>query len=193
MKDLRELPRSVSRPTNNKCFHITGPSHDKPGLEGLTCSCLLWCSIFRNSAMRKINELVKRTRLLRVHACLIGYLKEQMPMFMGREKMQERLLKVGPITPCLYSIPPCHHQIAALVIADPFTALTPCLAVVVFNKTIKTKPKTGPADGLPHGAQAALAGPRGLPGHRHLPQQATRPQLRQVPQAQGQAAAGERP
>lgn len=44
--------------------------------------------------MRKINELVKRTRLLRVHACLIGYLKEQMPMFMGREKMQERLLKV---------------------------------------------------------------------------------------------------
>jgi hypothetical protein len=43
-----------------------------------------------NSAMRKINELVKRTRLLRVHACIIGYLKEQMPMFMGREKMQVR-------------------------------------------------------------------------------------------------------
>lgn len=31
MKDLRELPRSVSRPTNNKCFHITGPSHDNLG------------------------------------------------------------------------------------------------------------------------------------------------------------------
>lgn len=43
--------------------------------------------------MRKINELVKRTRLLRVHACIIGYLKEQMPMFMGREKMQARSVK----------------------------------------------------------------------------------------------------
>jgi len=50
----------------------------------------------RNSALRKINELVKRTRLLRVHACLIGYLKEQMPMFMGREKMQEKLLRDLP-------------------------------------------------------------------------------------------------
>ncbi|KAM3567366.1 hypothetical protein VYU27_010487, partial [Nannochloropsis oceanica] len=50
----------------------------------------------RNSAMRKINELVKRTRLLRVHAYIIGYLKEQMPMFMGREKMQERLLRDLP-------------------------------------------------------------------------------------------------
>jgi hypothetical protein len=57
--------------------------------------------------MRKINELVKRTRLLRVHACLIGYLKEQMPMFMGREKMQERLLKVGPICFCPHT--PCLH------------------------------------------------------------------------------------
>ncbi|TFJ82953.1 hypothetical protein NSK_005726 [Nannochloropsis salina CCMP1776] len=50
----------------------------------------------RNSAMRKINELVKRTRLLRVHAYIIGYLKEQMPIFMGREKMQERLLRDLP-------------------------------------------------------------------------------------------------
>jgi hypothetical protein len=50
----------------------------------------------RNSALRKINELVKRTRLLRVHACLIGYLKEQMPMFTGREKKQQKLLADMP-------------------------------------------------------------------------------------------------
>ncbi|CAE7704487.1 Ehd1, partial [Symbiodinium microadriaticum] len=44
----------------------------------------------RNSAVRKINELVKRVRLAKVHAYVIGYLREQMPMFMGREKKQKQ-------------------------------------------------------------------------------------------------------
>lgn len=44
----------------------------------------------RNSAVRKINELVKRVRLCKVHAYLIGYLREQMPMFMGKEKKQKQ-------------------------------------------------------------------------------------------------------
>ena len=46
----------------------------------------------RNAAIRKINELVKRTRLAKVHAYIIGYLKEKMPTMMGREKKQRELI-----------------------------------------------------------------------------------------------------
>lgn len=46
----------------------------------------------RNSAVRKINELVKRVRLAKVHAYIMGYLKDQMPVLMGKERKQEELL-----------------------------------------------------------------------------------------------------
>mmetsp|Transcript_25213 Transcript_25213/g.39750 ORF Transcript_25213/g.39750 Transcript_25213/m.39750 type:complete len:575 (-) Transcript_25213:303-2027(-) len=49
----------------------------------------------RNSAIRKINELVKRVRLAKVHAYLIGYLKSQMPM-MNREKKQRKMMEDMP-------------------------------------------------------------------------------------------------
>ncbi|CAM9837858.1 unnamed protein product, partial [Sphacelaria rigidula] len=45
----------------------------------------------RNSAVRKINELVKRCRLAKVHAYIIGYLRSQMPSMMGKEKVQKKL------------------------------------------------------------------------------------------------------
>lgn len=45
----------------------------------------------RNSAVRKINELVKRVRMGKVHAYIISYLKEQMPMMMGHKKKQKEL------------------------------------------------------------------------------------------------------
>ena len=45
----------------------------------------------RNSAVRKINELVKRVRIGKVHAFIISYLREQMPMFMGRERKQKEV------------------------------------------------------------------------------------------------------
>lgn len=47
----------------------------------------------RNSAVRKINELVKRVRIAKVHAYIISYLREQMPMFMGKEKKQKKLIQ----------------------------------------------------------------------------------------------------
>jgi hypothetical protein len=50
----------------------------------------------RNSAVRKINELVKRVRLCKVHAYLIGYLKDQMPMMMGHAKKQKQLIETLP-------------------------------------------------------------------------------------------------
>ena len=45
----------------------------------------------RNSAVRKINELVKRVRLCKVHAYIIGHMKEQMPMMMGHAKKQAQV------------------------------------------------------------------------------------------------------
>lgn len=50
----------------------------------------------RNSAVRKINELVKRVRSCKVHAYIIGYLKEQMPMFLGASKKQTQLIENLP-------------------------------------------------------------------------------------------------
>ena len=43
------------------------------------------------SAIRKINELVKRIRTCKVHAYIIGHLKEQMPMLMGHAKKQKQV------------------------------------------------------------------------------------------------------
>jgi len=46
----------------------------------------------RQSAVRKINELVKRLRKVKTLAYIIGYLKSQMPTMMGREKKQKKLI-----------------------------------------------------------------------------------------------------
>jgi len=50
----------------------------------------------RQSAVRKINELVKRIRKVKTLAYIIGYLKSQMPSFMGKEKKQKELIKDIP-------------------------------------------------------------------------------------------------
>eukprot|EP00041_Stephanoeca_diplocostata_P035330 m.1241529 g.1241529 ORF g.1241529 m.1241529 type:complete len:557 (-) comp24680_c0_seq1:1954-3624(-) len=46
----------------------------------------------RYSAIRKINDLVKRARHVKVHALLIGYLKSKMPSFMGKATAQKKLI-----------------------------------------------------------------------------------------------------
>lgn len=46
----------------------------------------------RQSAVRKINELVKRIRKVKTLSFIIGYLKSQMPALMGREKKQQKLI-----------------------------------------------------------------------------------------------------
>ncbi len=50
----------------------------------------------RNSAVRKINELVKRVRIGKVHAYIIAHLREQMPMLMGHTKKQQQLIADMP-------------------------------------------------------------------------------------------------
>ncbi|CAM9411854.1 unnamed protein product [Discosporangium mesarthrocarpum] len=45
----------------------------------------------RLSAVRKINELIKRTRLVRAHACTLSFIREQMPRF-GKVKKRQEIL-----------------------------------------------------------------------------------------------------
>jgi len=47
----------------------------------------------RNSAVRKINELVKRARLVRTHAYIISHLREKMPLLLGKDAVQVELIK----------------------------------------------------------------------------------------------------
>jgi len=50
----------------------------------------------RQSAVRKINELVKRIRKVKTLAYIIGYLKSQMPAMVGKEKKQAKLINDLP-------------------------------------------------------------------------------------------------
>lgn len=50
----------------------------------------------RQSAVRKINELVKRIRKVKTLAHIIGYLKSQMPTLVGKEKKQAKLITELP-------------------------------------------------------------------------------------------------
>ncbi|KAI1310226.1 3-hydroxyisobutyryl-CoA hydrolase [Mortierella claussenii] len=47
----------------------------------------------RNAAMRKVNEIVKRARLARVHAYIIGHLRKEMPAVFGKKNRQRELIR----------------------------------------------------------------------------------------------------
>lgn len=49
-------------------------------------------SLPQNAVVRRINELVKRARSVKVHAYIIHYLKKQMPYVVGKSEKQKRLL-----------------------------------------------------------------------------------------------------
>ena len=46
----------------------------------------------KNAAVRKVNELVKRVRLCKAHAHIIGHLKKEMPSMFGKDKAQAKAL-----------------------------------------------------------------------------------------------------
>ncbi|XP_067831105.1 EH domain-containing protein 2-like [Heptranchias perlo] len=46
----------------------------------------------RNAALRKLNDLVKRARLVRVHAYIMSYLKKEMPSVFGKENKKKQLI-----------------------------------------------------------------------------------------------------
>ncbi|KAF9281548.1 3-hydroxyisobutyryl-CoA hydrolase [Mortierella alpina] len=47
----------------------------------------------RNAAIRKVNEIVKRARLARVHAYIIGHLRKEMPAVFGKKSRQRELIR----------------------------------------------------------------------------------------------------
>lgn len=49
-------------------------------------------SVPRNGVLRKLNELVKRTRMAKVHAFIIGHLRESMPGLIGKKQKQQKLI-----------------------------------------------------------------------------------------------------
>mmetsp|Transcript_32686 Transcript_32686/g.47978 ORF Transcript_32686/g.47978 Transcript_32686/m.47978 type:complete len:579 (+) Transcript_32686:100-1836(+) len=49
-------------------------------------------SVPRNGVLRKLNELVKRTRMAKVHAYIIGHLRDQMPGLIGKKQKQKALI-----------------------------------------------------------------------------------------------------
>ncbi|XP_044751231.1 EH domain-containing protein 1-like isoform X3 [Coccinella septempunctata] len=51
----------------------------------------------RNSALRKLNDLIKRARLAKVHAYIISELKKEMPNIFGKEHKKRELIKNLPV------------------------------------------------------------------------------------------------
>ena len=54
-----------------------------------------------NAVVRRINELVKRARSVKVHAYIIHYLRKQMPYMMGKQEKQVRSRSRSRTPPCL--------------------------------------------------------------------------------------------
>ncbi|CAH8829296.1 unnamed protein product [Trichobilharzia szidati] len=50
-------------------------------------------SLPSNAAMRKLNDIIRRARLAKVHAYIIGYLKKEMPSLVGKNKKKQELIK----------------------------------------------------------------------------------------------------
>jgi len=76
---LRDLHVSVGHPPARHALASLSPPLPSPQ------------DLPRNAAVRKINELVKRARMARVHALIIGHLKGQMPFF-GQAAKQKQLV-----------------------------------------------------------------------------------------------------
>lgn len=49
-------------------------------------------SLPKTNTIRKINELVKRARMAKVHAYIVSYLREEMPMIFGKSKKQQEMV-----------------------------------------------------------------------------------------------------
>ncbi|XP_078000886.1 EH domain-containing protein 1-like [Glandiceps talaboti] len=50
-------------------------------------------SLPRNAALRKLNDLIKRARLAKVHAYIISYLRKEMPSVFGKDSKKNQLIK----------------------------------------------------------------------------------------------------
>lgn len=69
----------------------------------------------RHAALRKLNDLVKRARLVRVHAHIISYLKQEMPMFRKDNKKKNLIHQL----PVIFSKIQLQHHISPGDFPDP--------------------------------------------------------------------------
>ncbi|XP_075048938.1 EH domain-containing protein 4 [Mixophyes fleayi] len=53
-------------------------------------------SLPRNAALRKLNDLIKRARLAKVHAYIISHLKKEMPAVFGKDAKKKELISKLP-------------------------------------------------------------------------------------------------
>jgi len=47
----------------------------------------------KSCAERKVNEVVKRIRIIKVHVCILSYLKKNMPSWFGKKKAMEKMIE----------------------------------------------------------------------------------------------------
>ncbi|TNN01123.1 hypothetical protein fugu_010505 [Takifugu bimaculatus] len=64
----------------------------------------------RNAALRKLNDLVKRARLVKVHAHIISYLKQEMPSVFRKDNKKKSLIFQLPV---IFSKIQLQHNISA--------------------------------------------------------------------------------
>lgn len=50
-------------------------------------------SLPKNAALRKLNDLIKRARLAKVHAYIISELRNEMPSMFGKDSKKKDLIK----------------------------------------------------------------------------------------------------
>lgn len=84
-------------------------------------------SLPRNATLRKVNELVKRARMLKVHANILSHLRDQFGWF-GKAKKQEELLKGPCVYECVYE---CVH-VRMCVGMCVYVAVCVCASVCQF-------------------------------------------------------------
>jgi hypothetical protein len=82
------------------------------------------------SCDRKVNELVKRIRALRVHLLLLKHLKGKMPALLFKESTQAKILEEMPqhfiaVRPCSDDMLACHACLPCLLRSRRYTPLLP--------------------------------------------------------------------
>eukprot|EP00397_Hematodinium_sp_SG-2012_P015691 GEMP01015985.1.p1 GENE.GEMP01015985.1~~GEMP01015985.1.p1 ORF type:complete len:530 (+),score=95.83 GEMP01015985.1:214-1803(+) len=70
----------------------------------------------KNSALRHLNDVIKRARLARVNACILNYMRSEMPSMFGRETKQKKLLNRLPE---IFKIVSAEHGIPMGDFPDP--------------------------------------------------------------------------
>ena len=94
-------------------------------------------SLPRNAALRKLNDLIKRARLAKVHAYIISALRKDMPSVFGKDTKKKELIKnLGQI----YDQIQREQQISPGDFPD-LKKMQECLAHHDFNKFNTLKPK----------------------------------------------------